>query len=626
MIEKKENDLTCHKISKTRLFLSQDPLIARINMAWDYSRLSYDGSRIGFPSIKDSCLFSSELDWSLLTGSPLEKYYFSEQKSHMVHTFYLNPEFSDLDQVKGFERIKREYEERREATDLTWTGIGALEYFTWKGIEHSKIQNAIVVVIVFALFWWLHGNWLSGLIFWFTVFTTLTFVYGGMAALGQKQDVLSICLFLMLTVACLEDYLFVCHHKKFGTSDWYSAFKDLERPSFLTSLTTAVGFGSLAFSELNAIKWFGIWAAFGALMEWFIVFKILPIIMQKYRWLQFVPKHRKFSGFTGKFLIHQLPKWVSLSTLLIFILPFFGPKIELTQSPEKTFPKNHELRRGIEFASGTMGWRGVIELVFPFGEKPVEVFHKLNNSQSVFAVMDAQGILDEQMNQKWRLSLQEEIKRLFTIMPESQHFYSRDKKQERAYVFVKNIDIHTLNNLRMTINEKCQNRCFLTGELIGFADQSNRILKTLFTSFWVSLILIVLLILIIGWRRGHRWQIVPIIASSVWGPFAILCLLNFSGIEINFVTCIVLSVLNGLTGDNAIQYLYAGSNLQKSSQKMGLASLWVAITMVIVSSLFLFSYFEPPRYLGLLMALGFVFSFFGDYFLLRSWIKNKSFK
>ena len=114
------------------------------------------------------------------------------------------------------------------------------------------------------------------------------------------------------------------------------------------------------------------------------------------------------------------------------------------------------------------------------------------------------------------------------------------------------------------------------------------------------------------------------IISSFWGPAVLLCMIYLLDISINFVTCIIASTLVGLTGDNAIQFLFASNsdNLSDGILERGASSFYCSITMALCSLVFLGSYFDAPKTLGLMLAAGFILSYLGDVWLLKGLTKK----
>src|SRR5262249_40438563 len=120
----------------------------------------------------------------------------------------------------------------------------------------------------------------SGLIFFGTFILAIGPVLGGMGFFHTPMDILSNSLPLLLLIATIEDFLIISFIKASEGGNWKKTFRQFISPCFFTSLTTVVGFGSLAIADLNIIKRFGTWAAVGALLEWVSVFYLLPAFLQ----------------------------------------------------------------------------------------------------------------------------------------------------------------------------------------------------------------------------------------------------------------------------------------------------------------------------------------------------------
>ena len=82
------------------------------------------------------------------------------------------------------------------------------------------------------------------------------------------------------------------------------------------------------------------------------------------------------------------------------------------------------------------------------------------------------------------------------------------------------------------------------------------------------------------------------------------------------------TILVGLAGDNAIQFIFRNKGLQKDVKFFQTASVLVTFCMIILSSSFFFSSFQSLRDLGILMIIGFVLNFIGDIYILKSLAKR----
>ncbi|MGZ3806738.1 MAG: hypothetical protein ACXVCE_01530, partial [Bacteriovorax sp.] len=204
--------------------------------------------------------------------------------------------------------------------------------------------------------------------------------------------------------------------------------------------------------------------------------------------------------------------------------------------------------------------------------------------------------------------------------------YLADGGVERALIYLKTTNTQKINELRSKTEALCPaHECWIGGEIVAFADFSKSLIRTLFDSFFVSLLLVGMVIFYLAWATKSR-NFFSLVIASFWGPAVILCLIYAFDLSINFVTCIIASTLVGLTGDNAIQFLFAAKNddLQAGIEQRGPSSLYCALTMGLCSLVFLGSYFEAPKVLGALLAAGFLFSLIGDVWILNGLTKKKT--
>lgn len=151
--------------------------------------------------------------------------------------------------------------------------------------------------------------------------------------------------------------------------DQYPKFKDrrktikhvmeeLSKPMLFTSLTTAAGFGSLAFTPIPPVQVFGMFIAFGVVMAWLFTVTLVPayIMLMKEESLEgFGLAHHEDEAAPSSPLAKLLGKmgpWtyahakaILLMTLILFGVSAYGiSKIQINDNPVKWFSKNHEIR------------------------------------------------------------------------------------------------------------------------------------------------------------------------------------------------------------------------------------------------------------------------------------------
>lgn len=511
-------------------------------------------------------------------------------------------------------------------SNFSWSGNLAHEYFNFEGASKNFIVNTLATVVLFIGIRAFFGTWLSAVLFFLTLIFSNTLIFAGMAAAGHPVGPLEACLFLLIMIATLEDFVFVAsaliHHPE---SDYRKEMRILCYPSLITSLTTAIGFGSLMVSDLAMIRRFGLWSCLGAMLEWAVLFLLLPAFLSFFKLKTWVnPEKRWIIKLSQLGTKNLLPRKFILLSLMIFVtVPFFG-KFDLSQTPTEMFPADHPYQKNLQLQQSEKGWLAISFLVvnenYP-AENKDKLLQELAADPLVYRVSGLNTLIDffaeDIENSLYKAAVKEQIEQ--TKLADK---YRIKGVSERWVVYLKSTETHSLSLLREKIVNHCPNsECSLVGEYIGFADFSQTLIKTLFESLFVSLVLVGLVMVYLA-KKFKVKQWFPLVASILWGPLFVLLIIQVTGTSINMVTCIVASILVGLAGDNAIQYIFAGGGLKESGiNEKSDASIICGVLMATLALMFIFSYFQPPRSLGILLAVGFIGNLMGDLWVLKGLLK-----
>ncbi|MEW6008781.1 MAG: efflux RND transporter permease subunit [Candidatus Omnitrophota bacterium] len=130
--------------------------------------------------------------------------------------------------------------------------------------------------------------------------------------------------------------------------------KDLYRPMFFTSITSAVGFGSLALADIPPVRVFGLFVAFGIMAAWLFTHTIVPafiMLMNEEKLAAFLEKRQKRASILdkilkafGRFSFHR-SKAILLASPLVLVLGIIGIyQIHINDNPVKWFKPKHKIR------------------------------------------------------------------------------------------------------------------------------------------------------------------------------------------------------------------------------------------------------------------------------------------
>lgn len=264
-------------------------------------------------------------------------------------------------------RISKEIEEilRKELTDEEEFYIAGLpvaedtfghEMFVQMGIT-APLAGFFIMLLIFFIF----RSWACVIPPMLDAMLSVIWTMGLLIGLGFTVHIMSsmIPIFLM-PIALLDDI-----HVLSGFFDRYltirdkrktliATMKDLYRPMFFTSITSAVGFASLAMADIPPVRVFGFFVAFGIMTAWLFTHTIVPAIimlMNENKLAAFLEKRRQRVSFTDKilkfvgrvsFMKSKLILTISVITLAIGIVGIY--QIQINDNPVKWFKPRHKIR------------------------------------------------------------------------------------------------------------------------------------------------------------------------------------------------------------------------------------------------------------------------------------------
>ena len=625
---------TGHELCRVRRFMNRMerkfPQIASSFSGFDLRQLQTNGNVAYYPLVlADPCTTPDAFAIDKIQASPWAHLLTNPSLRDFTVSFGLK-----LDEPTSFgtfnpelvgallQEIQTEF-----GKEVPLIGTLAQEYFTMQGLSDSQWLNLLILIIIFFCFRLFLGSFKAAPIYGLTLVMAAAMVYGLMGWMGHAVDPLSVCLFLILAISSMEDFVFISQ-SRMSTSDLPSIFSKLALPCFLTSLTTVLAFMTLGFSDLESIRRFGIWAAVGGLIEWGLTFMFLPALMTVFPGLSRWTESKRTWGdrWFLRALSLRVPRWVSVVSVVFFL--FAGVSVnnfKMSQTPTEMFPKDHPFQQSLDFLLKDRGWVASIDMVMTrevTSEKRQQLHSLITTQDIVLKTESWQNVVSYVAAGKGELAramVERELQ-----MTDLSRRYRNAAGDERVVVYLKTSNTEKLNNLRRQVEVLCPaNECWLSGEFVGFADFSQSLISTLFESLFFSVMIVASVLGTLAILKGQARLLLGLVFSSLWGPAVLLSLIYFYGISINFVTCVVASCLVGLTGDNAIMFLcHEGSDIQEGIQQRALGSVQTALMMALCSLTFVFSYFEPPQMLGILLSVGFIASLIGDVWLLKGFAKN----
>lgn len=577
--------------------------ISHMESAFDLSIPYNEGSKLLFrPLIDLDCKNYLNLNKELFAIEKISSFSFltNTNKSDILISFQTK------DFTKAYDLIKEEFKD----FNFYISGPAVINYYVNEIIKSDWKVNVLILLIFTILFYLLLKSFKYALIYCGSIIISSLFILCLIPLFQISVNPLSASIFIIILIASIEDFIFLINDFKVS-KDIKISVKKFIVPSFYTSLTTIIGFGSLALSEIRDIQIFGILTSIAALCEWIVIFFLVPGIIAK---IKINPNLNEFS-FLQKINQIRPKKILFYFSLLPLIYSFYSlDKLNADDNAQNIFFDGHPYHTNTNYFFSTRGFKREVLIQY----NPVE---KLNIAQipgieSVLTYDSTLEDLTKNLNTESKIYLEDAI----SSSKIYESFHTKDGKKQVARIRTKDSNLNSTKEISKTILDSCTTaqECELFGHSALFAKYSDQILMTLYKSFATSFILIALFLSILSFYKLKRISF-AILFSSLWGPLVMIGVFNFFNIPLNFMSCIFFSVYLGLAGDNGIQYLCHSKNFEtKALEVLGVSSLYITLFTTLGSLGIIISGFKFTSQLGLYFALGFILNFIGDYYLLKS--------
>lgn len=206
----------------------------------------------------------------------------------------------------------------------------------------KNLQNEFIIFLglsftVIVIFLWLSFRTIYGVIVPVSiVLISILWTLGIMSIIGKPIDIMTVMLPTMVFIAGMSDvvHFFSKYFEELakGTERdriYPLILKEVGFPTFLTLITTVVGFLSLLFSSIKPIRDFGIYTSVGVVIAFILSYTLLPALLHFFIPKKMVSLHehgnRTYSTMRkGLFWIFRNQKLILVLTALLLIISVIG--------------------------------------------------------------------------------------------------------------------------------------------------------------------------------------------------------------------------------------------------------------------------------------------------------------
>lgn len=520
------------------------------------------------------------------------------------------------------------------------------------------LLTSLVLVIIF-LYVSFRSAW-GILIPLIVVLLSILWILGFMAYINKPLDIMMVLLPTMMFVVGMSDvvhvltkYLEEIRNGNNKVEAFRVTLKDVAFPTFITLLSTAIGFLSLLYSSIKPIRDFGIYTSLGILIAFILSFTFLPALILFKKSPVIIRKQNSDLFWPKK--LHSLLLWVftnkykiAIATFLIVALSFTGiNKIVVNNNLLEDIVDTDSLKQDFYFFekhySGVRPFEMALLINDPnrtiydmevlhsldrvegylkreygvgFILSPVTLFKTMNKAlngghpenyklpDDTSAFKEIAGIIKKYKNKS-------ELKTL--IAKDERSARITGKMHDLGSAAIRVLDKKLENFIRDSVPNIKQGIISyrLTGGAVMIDKNNEHIIYNMLQGLFMSVLVVSLIIAFI--YRSFKMVLISIIPNLL--PMLIIGgLMGFAGIEMKLSTSIIFSIAFGIATDDTI-HLLARMKLEINKGRTFLYALKrtyistgkaVVVTSLILCAGFLSlvaSDFQSTFYFGLLVSI-----------------------
>jgi uncharacterized protein len=573
--------------------------------------------------------------------------------------------------VKAIQKIGKQFEKVENVT-LHYSGLPYIRVVTAMIIKSelylfSALALMICIVVLFLFFRSFKAVFFPVMVVLIGVIWSL----GTLGLLGFKITILSGMIPSLLIVIGIPNSIYMMnkfHHEFVKHGNKVKALQrvivKIGNATFLTNLTTALGFATFIIVKSDLLKQFGIVASLNIMGLFVLSLILIPVIFsfiktpssRHVRHLEYKVITRLIAWFINATQKHR--KWVYATTVIILVLGIWGmtlmkssgyvvddiPKDNPIYTDLKFFEKNFNGLMPLEIMIDTKKSGGAMQLS-TFGkidelEKKLEKYDELSTPTSILNLLkfSKQAFYNGSENY---YSLPNNREKNFILQYAAtgeknsdllHSFLDSTRQFTRISIRVKDVGVKRMeelytgfyNDIDSVFNKEDFN-VTVTGTSITVFKGTNYLLNNLLTSLALAIALISLIMALMfsSWRMvvmSLTPNIIPLIFTAA--------VMGFSGIPIKASTILVFSIAFGISVDNTIHFLAkyrqelkaTGWDIKKSVvlalSETGVSMLYTSVVLFFGFGIFAVSSFGGTRAMGILVSLTLVVAVISNLILL----------
>lgn len=636
--------------------------------------------------------FDPFLDYKQLLEADYDQLRVEMTRSPLLQGFLLNKEGTATSVVMVINQDHNSYPARNRIISLTNEILSDYSHdytFHMSGIPYFRNQyvnmlNSEIVMyisisslLIIMLLWYMYRT-IWGILFpMIIVWTTLLFTIAIMQLTGGYLEIMSSTIApILLCVGVADAVHMIAKYDDARESGMgkrpsiIEMLKTLGNATFLTSVTTAIGFASLLSSTVMPMKKFGIYTAVGVLIAYLVTIIFLPSALRLSRRKKVVNTH---SGTFYPYLYVWLTKVAAFNRLhyrSILVFGFivtgiflFGMKsLDVNARVFDDIGEDTQIMRDSKFFSENISpqfpMEFIIDTTVPDGVLSSEMLHKaafleekLLEFPEIHRVVGIHTLLkevhrvmvSEQSYSYAELPETDEAIAQYVLLlelneaDELYRFVDFNYQKMRVSAFTEDAGSRRINEIRdeinIIINEIFpEENTIITGTTILSADLTEKIVYSLVWSILLALTAITLIMVLLF--KNSRLIIIALVPNLI--PLVIVGgIMGFLDIDIKPSTAVIFTIALGIAVDDSIHYLarFRIEYLRRKSMmpaitattiRTGRAIIVTSVILIAGFGTLITSAFTSTAMMGILVCSTIFSALFADLFILPAlfyWLK-----
>ena len=542
---------------------------------------------------------------------------------------------------------------------------------TFSSLAQYDVKTFTPLVIIIAmLILWLIFKKLSGVILtMLVVIFTFIIVLATQTILGFKLNNFTANMPVFIIAIGIADamHLFWIYllSRRNGMSNYDAIYNTLEKnmlATFLTSLTTAIGFASLSISHIVPIKTLGIATANAAMLAFVLTILFVPAALAILN-LKIKVKPKKddksigeFAKKYAKFIIYNDGKIILISLLIAFGIGFGLTKLKVDSNAVKYFKEDVPFRQTVKIIqqklTGPLSYEIIIDSQKTDGIKDVvfmktvdrfskEFVAKFLNARHTSSLVDIVKKFNEVIDSNKSIPNSNELIAQYLLLyslslPQGMEINDKMDVNERLLRLTASMNVadssQDLKQIRW-IKEWWKSTPYsveVDGQTAMFAHMQHDVTDTLINSLLLSVLVTSLVMLLIF----RSIKMIPLfIIPNVLPIILVIGVMGWLGINIDIGVATSGAIIMGIAIDDTIHFLIKytqarkkGLNLEDAlAYVMHYAGSAMILTTLVLSSafiVFIFSQFMLNAHFGLITAIALLIAVAIDLLLLPALISK----